>query len=247
MRIGITGSNGFIGSHIVKELRKKRGVKIEFFDYPEHDLFDFLAVKKFAKGKDVIIHAAAVNRGSDTAVVAGTVVATFNLIQAIEDGGRKPKIIFLSSIQAETDTLYGKAKRMAEVMLEDLAKSKKIPVTVFRITNVFGEGCRPFYNSAVATFCYQTARGEALTVHESSKNKKLNLIYVGDVARTLVKEASFRRKELFVLKRLTSKNEITVGDLAEHIWSFRTKKNAAKLKSKFKRDLYKTYRSYTIS
>lgn len=241
LKIGITGSQGFIGSHIAAVL-KNQGVELYFFDLPKNDLLKpEKNLENFIKNKDVIIHAAAVNRGTDAEIIAGSVVSTYNLISAVGKLKERPKLIFLSSIQAETETLYGKSKRLAEIMLEDFSKRIKTPVSTFRLTNVFGEGCRPFYNSAVATFCYQTVKGKELTVNSESKNKKINLIYVGDVAQIIAKETLIRRKPPFYLKKIESKNEITVGDLVKLIQSF---KNKPKLKLKFHKDLYKTYLSY---
>lgn len=241
LKIGITGSKGFIGSHIATAL-ENLGVELSFFDLPKNDLLKpGENLENFVKNKDAIIHAAAVNRGTDVEVIAGNVVAVYNLISAIEKLKKRSKLIFLSSIQAGTDTLYGKSKRLAEIMLEDFSNRTKTPVSVFRLTNVFGEGCRPFYNSVVATFCYQVVNGKELTVNSESRNKKINLIYVGDIAQIISKEALIRRKPLFYFKKIESKNEISVGDLAGLIRSF---KNRPKLKSKFHKDLYRTYLSY---
>jgi UDP-2-acetamido-2,6-beta-L-arabino-hexul-4-ose reductase len=38
-----------------------------------------------------------------------------------------------------------------------------VPVFVFRLANVFGKWCKPNYNSAVATFCHNIARGLPIT------------------------------------------------------------------------------------
>lgn len=241
LKIGITGSKGFIGSHIAAAL-ENLGAELSFFDLPKNDLLKPGGnLENFAKDKDVIIHAAAVNRGTDTEIIIGNVVAVYNLISAIKKLKNKPKLIFLSSIQAETETLYGKSKRLAEIILEDFSNKTKTPVSIFRLTNVFGEGCRPFYNSVIATFCHQAANGKELAVDQGSKNKKLNLLYIGDVVKIIVKETFAFRKQLFYLKKIDSKNEISVADLAELIRSF---KNKPKLKSKFEKDLYKTYLSY---
>ncbi len=243
MRIGITGSKGFIGSHLTRALKNKNH-KLSFFDRPKNDLLNpkTSALKKFVLGNDVIIHAAAVNRGTDTEIIAGNVAATYNLISAMEKYKSMAKLIFLSSIQAETETLYGKSKRLAEIILEDFSQRNKIFVSVFRLTNVFGEGCRPFYNSVVATFCYQAANGRELTINRESKNKKINLIYVGNVVKNIIKETLIRRKNPFYLKRIDSKNEISIGNLANLIELF--KKNKFQSKNKFHKDLYKTYLSY---
>ncbi len=245
MRIGITGSKGFIGGYLARALKNKN-YKLSFFDKPENNLLipKTSELKKFLLGNDVIIHAAAVNRGTDEEIIAGNVVVTYNLISAMEKYRSKAKLIYLSSIQAETDTLYGKSKRLAEIMLEDFSQRNKISVSVFGLTNVFGEGCRPFYNSVVATFCYQAADGKELTINRESKNKKLNLIYVDDVVKDIIKETLIRRKNPFYFKRIDSKNEISVSNLANLIESFKNIKNTNELKSKFHKDLYKTYLSY---
>lgn len=243
LKIGITGSKGFIGCHITAAL-KNQVAELSFFDLPKNDLLKpEKNFENFVNNKDVIIHTAAVNRGTDIEVIAGSVVAIYNLISAIEKSKSRAKIIFLSSIQAETDTLYGKSKRLAEIMLEDFSNRTKIPVSIFRLTNVFGEGCKPFYNSVVATFCYQVANGKELTINPESKNKKINFIYVKDVVNEITKEIEARRKQPFYFKKIDSKNEISIGDLAKLIQSFKNIKEQPKLK--FYKDLYKTYLSYS--
>ncbi len=246
LKIGITGSRGFIGKRLAGVFKNKKNVKLFYCDKPNCDLLKRDSLKNFVKNKNIIIHAAAINRGSDTEVISGSIVATYNLISATEKYKNRAKLIFLSSIQAETETLYGKSKRLAEIMLEDFSQRNKIPVSVFRLTNVFGEGCRPFYNSVVATFCYQAANGKELTINRESKNKKLNLIYVDDVVKNIVKETLIRRKNPFYFKKIDSKNEISVGALANLIKSFGNIKNTNELKSKFYKDMYKTYLSYKM-
>jgi len=243
LKIGITGGKGFIGKHLAAALKEKKGIKISYFDLPENNLLTpGVSLKKFVKNNDVIIHAAAVNRGTNTEVIAGSVVAVYNLVEEIEKNKSRAKFIFLSSIQAETETLYGKSKKLAEIILEDFSRRNKAPVSIFQLTNVFGEGGRPFYNSAVATFCHQVAKGQKLTVHPQSRNKKINLIYIGEVADTIVKEVFTKRTQKFYFKKVISKNEIKVGDLAKLIESFKHEK--PKSKNKLNQDLYKTYLSY---
>ncbi|MBI4993489.1 NAD-dependent epimerase/dehydratase family protein [Candidatus Wolfebacteria bacterium] len=241
LKIGITGSKGFIGGHIVAGL-ENQGVKLSFFDLPKNNLLkpNPNLLKKFILRNDIIIHAAAINRGMDIEVIAGSVVATYNLISAMEKCGSKAKLIFLSSIQAETETLYGKSKRLAEIMLEDFSNRIKSPVSIFRLTNIFGEWGKPFYNSVIATFCHQVAKGEKLNVNPN--DKKIKFLYVGDFVKIIIKELTLERKNNFYLKTISSSNEISIPDLANLIESF--KKNKFKAKNKFYKDLYKTYLSY---
>lgn len=240
IKIGITGSNGFIGKHLVDILKDRKNIKLSYFDLPKNNLLNLGSVEKFAAGQDIIIHTAAVNRGKNLEIIAGSVVATYNLISAIKKSKKKTKLVFLSSTQSETDTVYGLSKKLAEIMLQDFSQEYRVPVSIFRSTNIFGEGCRPFYNSVVATFCHQVAHGQKLTI--SDPDRKINLIYVKDVAGIILKEVFVRRKQLFYFKRIISNNTITVKNLAELIKSFKKLKNFAELKSKFHQDLYRVYR-----
>jgi UDP-2-acetamido-2,6-beta-L-arabino-hexul-4-ose reductase len=242
MKIGITGAGGFIGKHLVDTLKNKKNVKLSYFDLPRDNLLDSNSLKKFVANKDVIIHAAAVNRGSDAEIIATSVVGAYNLISAIKGSGRKIKLIFLSSIQAETETVFGLSKRLVEIMLRDLSQECKTPVTIFRVTNVFGEVCRQFYNSVVATFCHQVANNKKITI--KNEGKEINFVYVGDLVNIIIKEIFSRRKRPFFFKKITTNNSITVKDLAKLIDSFKNTKNPPKIKLKFHKNLYNTFLSH---
>lgn len=242
MKIGITGAHGFIGSHLSRNLRVIKGVKILSFDLPDDNLVipDVARLKRFVKNADIIIHAAAINRGTDAEVIAGSVVATYNLAEAVKKYNPCVKIIFLSSIQAETDSLYGRSKRLAENLLEELAEKHGVSVSIFRLTNIFGEGGRPFYNSVVSTFASEAINGHALPV--SNPKRKLRLLHVSHLVREVTKEVLTLRKQKFYFKRLDSKSEISVGALAELMIGFASGK--WKPKNAFERELHNTFLSY---
>ncbi|MAG44577.1 hypothetical protein CL633_01680 [bacterium] len=235
MKIGITGSKGFIAGHLTNSLRKKSGIKIISLSRPKHDLLTLSSLPI----QDIVVHTVAINRGTDQEIIAGSVVATYNLILAIKKLKNKPKIIFLSSIHAQNDSVYGQSKRLAEIMLKDFSAQHQVPVTIFRITNVFGEHCKPFYNSVVATFCYRITRNKKLEINPS--RKKINFIYVKNLVKIINKEIFTKRKRLFTFKEIRSKNKISIPELAKLISSF---KKIKKLESNFYKNLYKTYLFY---
>src|SRR5690606_5005102 len=113
------------------------------------------------------IHLAGVNRPQDPAeFAAGNTDFTARLCDALRDAGRVLPVAFTSSIQAERDNPYGNSKRAAEDRLFAHASETGAPVAVYRLPNVFGKWCRPNYNSAVATFCHNLARGLPIQIND---------------------------------------------------------------------------------
>jgi UDP-2-acetamido-2,6-beta-L-arabino-hexul-4-ose reductase len=96
----------------------------------------------------------------------GNVGFTAKLLEGLRAQGNKCPIVFSSSIQAERDNPYGLSKREAEDLLFAYARESGAKVLVYRLPNVFGKGCRPNYNSAVATFCHNLTRGLPITVND---------------------------------------------------------------------------------
>ncbi len=48
--------------------------------------------------------------------------------------------------------------------------------------NVFGDGGRPFYNSVVATFCYQVTHGQEPTIMQDGQ---MTMIYINDLVEEI--------------------------------------------------------------
>lgn len=89
-----------------------------------------------------------------------------------------------SSTHAQTDSPYGKSKKTAEDMLIQYSKASLTTVAIYRLTNVFGKWSRPNYNSVVATFCYNIARGLPVEIHD--KTTDLSLIYIDDIIKKFI-------------------------------------------------------------
>ena len=100
------------------------------------------------------------NRGEPQDVYDTNVALADALAQAVAASGNRPHVIFSSSTQRDQKNLYGQSKRQCEECFERLVGNGVASVTNLIIPNVYGPGCRPFYNSVVATFCHQLAHGE---------------------------------------------------------------------------------------
>lgn len=181
----ITGSDGFIGRNLTVRLAEAGGVECRSFTR-DNDLADLAAL---IDGVDIVFHCAGANRPpADDGFVSDNVDLTDALAKSIEATGRAIPVVFTSSAKSIEDTPYGRSKRAAEERLEKLHRDTGSPVVIFRLCNVFGKWSRPDYNSAVATFCANTAIGKPHTVHDP--DAALQLVYIDDVVDAFARLAA---------------------------------------------------------
>ena len=115
---------------------------------------------------------------------------------------------------------------------------------VFRLPGVFGKWCRPHYNSVVATFCHNLARGLPIQVNDASAS--LKLVYVDDVVSAFIKALQSPAAGC-VRAEVAPEYTITLGDLAQQIRAFadcRTNLMSERVGTGLVRALYATYVSY---
>jgi UDP-2-acetamido-2,6-beta-L-arabino-hexul-4-ose reductase len=241
MHIVVTGADGFIGRNLrvrLEELDFKRVTSIG----RSTGNADRQAALKTA---DIVIHLAGVNRPGDVSEFdTGNRGFTATLCSELRATGRPVPLILASSTQALLDNPYGASKRAAEQEVEKYAAASGAPGHVFRLPNVFGKWCRPNYNSGVATFCHNIARGMPITVNDASA--PLRLVYVDDVVDAMIRivREPGKREGAAVVSPVY---ETTVGEVATMIREFaqsRDTRLTARVGTGFTRALYATYVSY---
>lgn len=183
LKIGITGQAGFVGTHLYNTLNLK---KEDFQTIAFEDAFfqNESSLQDFVKQCDVIVHLAAMNRHNDAEVIYNTNIGLVKqLIAACEATDSKPHILFSSSTQEERDNLYGKSKKEGRELFEKWAERNQANFSGLVIPNVFGPFGHPYYNSVVATFCYQLTHNETPKIEVDGEIK---LIYVGELVNHFI-------------------------------------------------------------
>ena len=204
MRIGVTGASGFIGGHLMSALKQLPGITVSSLHRKGKNPPPTLTeLKNFVKDKNLIYHLSGVNRGSDEEILCGNILGTLRLLVAIKTyGSPETRIVFASSSQVykrgknaikeshatEPESMYGISKKSAE----DLIRISGFQHIILRLSNVYGPGCRPDYNSVIATFCDRAVRRLPLTISGNGRQGR-DFIYIDDVVRALV-EAGTRRQ-----------------------------------------------------
>lgn len=240
MNILITGADGFIGKNLCQELSNYSNFKI-FKIKKKNSLTD---LKKKIEISDVIYHLAGANRETKiTNFKKNNFLFTKQLVDLLKNTKKEVKIIYTSSILATTKTEYGKTKKSSEIVLRELKKNKKISLSILRLPNIFGKWGKPFYNSAIATFCYQASRGLKLELHN---NKIMSLMYIDDLVKYLIKNMK-KKIKYEIINQFNKTYKIKLYKIADLIHGFRTLKNEeipSNIFNEFVKKLYSTYLSY---
>ena len=241
MKVLITGANGFVGKNLIAHLNERSDVEIIRFTRDE----SLSSLPELLSQADFVFHLAGVNRPQDPAEFqAGNTDLTQALCDAIVASGRKPPVVYTSSIQAQLDNPYGHSKQGAEQALMSLQAEHSVPVYVFRLPNVFGKWSRPNYNSAVATFCHNIVRDLPITVNDPDAS--LQLVYVDDVTRTFLQvlDGTLSGTGLVSVEPVY---QTTVGELARLLYAFKESRSSMitePVGTGLVRALYSTYLSF---
>lgn len=246
IKVGITGQSGFIGTHLFNFLNLK---KDEILTVPFEDgYFDNEnKLRKFVSDCDAIVHLAAMNRHGDPQVIYDTNLKLVNqLFETLEFTGNKPHILFSSSTQETRDNLYGKSKHDGRILFEKWAEKNQSRFTGFVIPNVFGPFGNPYYNSVIATFCYQLAHNEQPLIQIDAN---LQLIYVHELVNLFYQKIVSSTKTSGVVRyNVQYTSEYKVSEILSFLEKY--KKLYAEgscfpeLNSTFELNLFNTFRSY---
>lgn len=240
----ITGSRGFIGKNLRAVLGRDKEVIIRTFDRDdEPGLLD----SQLAEA-DFVYHFAGVNRPQDPKEFEiGNARLTGRIVETLERLQRTVPILLTSSAQAEFDNPYGRSKKAAEEILAEYSKRTGAPIFIYRLPGVFGKWSRPDYNTVVATFCHNIARG--LEIKVSDPAHALELVYIDDVIRHFTGHLHQPQSPAGAgcYFQINTTFKVTLGDLAARIYSLRDMRTTLRvpdLADYFMRCLHATYLSF---
>ncbi|HEY9063277.1 MAG TPA: NAD-dependent epimerase/dehydratase family protein [Pseudobacteroides sp.] len=239
----ITGAGGFIGKNLKAALETYKDIRVYSYDV-ENSMGE---MDEYIENIDFVFHLAGINRPDDVkGFETGNCGFTEKLLGMLYLKGKKVPVLLSSSIQAEKDNPYGISKKKAEDFVFEYGEKSGSKVLVYRLPNVFGKFCRPNYNSVVATWCYNIARG--IPVQINDPDTLLNLVYIDDVIEEFVNALNGAENRSIggycTIRRVFT---VTLGQLADQIYLFKETEGTIKIPSfekDFDRFLYATYTSY---
>lgn len=242
-KVLVTGAKGFIGKNLVLELKNRK--TFEIFECDVDTTEEQLA--QFAKECEFVFHLAGVNRPQRTEeFMEGNYGFTTKLLEILQKNGNRSPILMSSSIQAKLDNDYGKSKKAGEDYILDYGSNNSIATYVFRLPNVYGKWCRPNYNSAIATFCNNIARGLEIKVNDRST--LLTVVYIDDVVNAFIDAADcIVARDDDGYCKVSVEDKITLGEIVDTLYSFKDSRktlSVANMNRGVIKKLYSTYLSY---
>ena len=271
MNILVTGAKGFVGKNLVENLKCVRDGKnttrpeLKIDEIYEYDVeSDKKQLFYYCERADFVFNLAGVNRPKDEGeFMKGNFGFASELLETLKKCKNTCPVMLSSSVQATLagrfqTSEYGKSKLAGEELFFDYSKETGAKVLVYRFPNLFGKWCRPNYNSAVATFCYNTANDLPLTIND--RNTVLELLYIDDLVEGLFDalegkaqyceyegvEAIEKANGKYAYIPVTHKE--TLGSIADTLENFKKQPETLIMPDipagSFAKKLYSTYLSY---
>ena len=196
MNVLVTGAKGFVGRNLCENLKNIRDGKnrtrpgIEIGEIFEYDVdTDPALLDGFCEKADFVFNLAGVNRPQNPEDFRkGNFGFASTLLETLKRHQNVCPVMLASSVQATLAgrfgrSEYGLSKKAGEELFFEYERETGAKVLVYRFPNLAGKWIRPNYNSAVATFCHNIARGLPVTVTDPSV--ELELLFIDDLVEEM--------------------------------------------------------------
>ncbi len=270
MRVLITGAAGFVGKNLTEALKNIKDGKDK--THPQLNiediyLYDIDSSKDeldfYCKNADFVFNMAGVNRPQNSEeFMQGNFGFANILLETLQKYNNNCPVVLSSSIQATLigryDGEYGRSKKAGEELFFEYGKKTGAKVLVYRFPNLFGKWCRPNYNSAVATFCHNTANDLPITVNDRAI--QLELLYIDDLIDEMLcaLENNEHHCEFDGINTVLTANgkycaapvthKVTLGEIVDLLDKFKNQSQTLIMpeipNNSFAKKLYSTYLSY---
>jgi len=185
MRAIVFGGAGFLGSHVVDELKSK-GHQVTVYDLKEGwDIMHCTRVYNATRDHDVVYNFAGVSdlnfsKDNPNTTVELNILGNLNILKACETHKVK-RFIYASTVYAASDkgSFYGISKQAAE----RITRETKIPYTIIRYGSVYGP--RSDKTNRIYRLIEQ-ALTEGKMTYKGYGNEEREYIHVRDAARLSV-------------------------------------------------------------
>ncbi|WP_375177555.1 polysaccharide biosynthesis C-terminal domain-containing protein [Marinobacter mobilis] len=240
MKTVITGAGGLLGWHLRCHLSVLDGWKDSVVALDRQAFNDDASLDAALADADVVVHCAGINRADDQELEQGNVDLGNRLVAALRRVNCDPHLLYSNSIHKKRDNAYGRGKSGADRVFREWAEAQNARYTELVLPHVFGEGGRPFYNSAVFTFCHQIVTGEPMSISASGM---LELLHAQDICSRIVESVERGQTgELRLKGRAISAAEVA-GKLSAMHESY-TGHVVPDLRDAFDLQLFNTLRSF---
>ena len=242
IKVGVTGSNGFIGWHMCRTLELDIN-KYELIEFKRNWFNEYINLDSFVSKCDIIVHLAGLNRHSEESAIYNTNVGLAEkLVESFKRTGFRGQVIFSSSIQEVRNNIFGNSKKVARELFTNWAGQSYATFHGVIIPNVFGAFGVPFYNSVISTFCHQLVNNESPKIEIDAT---LKLIYINDLVKKLIDLFNTETNYNVTIEHTDSYN---VSLILELLIKYKNKyfKNGQipSFKNHFELNLFNTFRSY---
>ena len=188
MKVLVTGSEGFIGSQVVRELQK-RGHSVVGYDLKEkQDVRDEKKLRGAMKGCDAVAHLAALCIGTESLedpepYFTTNSVGTFLALRAAKACGVK-RFVYAGSAAALSpyETPYGLTKLQGEEWCLMFRARHGLDTRVLRFFNVYGPGDN---KGVLFSFIPRVRAGQEIPVFGDGKQTR-DFVHVYDAAAAVV-------------------------------------------------------------
>jgi UDP-2-acetamido-2,6-beta-L-arabino-hexul-4-ose reductase len=242
IKVGVTGSNGFIGWHMCRTLELDTN-NFELIEFKRNWFDENTNLDSFVSKCDIIVHLAGLNRHSEETVIYETNVGlAVKLVDSFNRTGFKGQVIFSSSIQEERNNTFGNSKKVARELFANWAGHSNANFHGVIIPNVFGAFGVPFYNSVISTFCHQLVNGKSPNIETDAA---LNLIYINELVKKLIDLFNTETNENVLIAHTDT---YKVSEILELLIRFKEKYfdngQIPSFNNQFEINLFNTLRSY---
>lgn len=250
MKILVTGGAGFVGSNLVKKLTQlghettvldnlltgsRANIDEQSCEFIEGSILDVSAVNRAARGKDAIVHLAALPSVPRSVVdpIAShhaNTTGTLHVLQAArEEGaqvifsssssvyGRNPTMPKTETLRPEPMSPYAVSKLSAESYTLAFSECYGVDVLPFRFFNVYGPAQAPnhAYAAVIPNFVYAALNDQPLLINGDGSQSR-DFTYVGTVVDILA-TAVERRTRSSIAINLAYGGRTTLRELVKEI------------------------------